>query len=453
MLAPLAAPAYADTPITDPNSGYAIPRYGDDEEIVNTFQAPDGHLVFEIWFKRDGQLHDDFFDTKSLKRMHEKQEIEIAENDTLREGLIKKALEKLEPDLFTLKLPDSTEIHDSYTGEMTCVWPYDSEIMVQLPDEKPIEHALYIALDKPHTKMYHRDCDIASGSAKLTTNYRKGFALFLPDDNGGFWAIVADSPYAIHFDRKGKSAFFKNRKDIILVPAAALNKLRDDADLHATGSAAFYRCAGIHYPGRTAGSGKRMTDTVLANQAYAPGVRDYIELLKPRVMSLVVFSGFVGLMAAPGHIHPLLGFVTILCIALSAGGSAAVNMWYDRDIDAIMTRTRTRPLPQGRIEPETALEFGGALIFASVMLMWLAVNPQAAGLLALAAAFYIFVYTMWLKRRTPQNIVIGGAAGAFPPVIAWAAVTGHVNLAGNHFVPHHLLLDPAAFLGAGALSQ
>ena len=171
-----------------------------------------------------------------------------------------------------------------------------------------------------------------------------------------------------------------------------------------------------------------MTDAVIANQTYAAGVRDYIELLKPRVMSLVVFSGLVGLVVAPGHIHPLLGFVTILCIAMSAGGCGAVNMWYDRDIDAIMSRTRLRPIPQGRIDPETARDFGGALIFAAVMMMWLAVNVQAAALLALAAAFYIFVYTMWLKRRTPQNIVIGGAAGAFPPVIAWAAVTGHVNL-------------------------
>jgi protoheme IX farnesyltransferase len=178
-----------------------------------------------------------------------------------------------------------------------------------------------------------------------------------------------------------------------------------------------------------------MTDTVTnslaAEMPYAgaeAGVRDYIKLLKPRVMSLVVFSGIVGLVAAPGHIHPLLGFVAILCIAMSAGGCGAVNMWYDRDIDAIMTRTRQRPLPQGRIEPETALEFGGALIFAAVMLMWLALNGLAAALLAFAAGFYIFVYTMWLKRRTPQNIVIGGAAGAFPPVIAWAAVTGHVGL-------------------------
>lgn len=157
-------------------------------------------------------------------------------------------------------------------------------------------------------------------------------------------------------------------------------------------------------------------------------VRDYIELLKPRVMSLVVFSGFVGLMVAPGHIHPLLGFVTILCIALSAGGSAAVNMWYDRDIDAIMSRTQRRPLPQGRVDPQSALEFGSALIFGSVVLMWLAIGGLAATLLASAAAFYIFIYTMWLKRLTPQNIVIGGAAGAFPPVIAWAAVTGSVSL-------------------------
>jgi len=156
-------------------------------------------------------------------------------------------------------------------------------------------------------------------------------------------------------------------------------------------------------------------------------VRDYIELLKPRVMSLVVFSGFVGLIAAPGHIHPLIGFVTVLCIALAAGGSAAVNMWYDRDIDAIMARTQNRPLPQGRIDPETARDFGGALIFFATALMALAVNWLAAGLLAVAAAFYIFVYTIWLKRRTPQNIVIGGAAGAFPPVIAWTAVTGQIG--------------------------
>ncbi len=157
-------------------------------------------------------------------------------------------------------------------------------------------------------------------------------------------------------------------------------------------------------------------------------VRDFIELLKPRVMSLVVFTGIVGLVAAPGHIHPLIGFVTILCIAMSAGGCGAVNMWYDRDIDAVMSRTRLRPLPQGRIEPETALEFGGALIFGAIALMWLAVNSLAAILLASAAAFYIFIYTMGLKRRTPQNIVIGGAAGAFPPMIAWAAVTGRVDL-------------------------
>jgi len=141
-----------------------------------------------------------------------------------------------------------------------------------------------------------------------------------------------------------------------------------------------------------------------------------------------VFSGIVGLMLAPKHIHPLIGFVAILCIALSAGGSAAINMWYDRDIDAVMSRTKARPLPQGRIDPQTAAEFGGALIFFAVVLMALAVNALSAALLAPAALFYIFVYTMWLKRRTPQNIVIGGAAGAFPPMIGWAAATNHVNL-------------------------
>jgi heme o synthase len=154
---------------------------------------------------------------------------------------------------------------------------------------------------------------------------------------------------------------------------------------------------------------------------------DYVELLKPRVMSLVVFSGLVGLMMAPGTIHPLLGFVAILCIAMSAGGSAAVNMWYDRDIDTIMMRTRYRPIPEGRMDPTTALEFGVTLIVISVFLMALAVNLVAAGLLAAASAFYVFVYTMGLKRRTPWNIVIGGAAGAFPPMIGWAAATGHVG--------------------------
>ena len=157
------------------------------------------------------------------------------------------------------------------------------------------------------------------------------------------------------------------------------------------------------------------------------GVHDYVELLKPRVMSLVVFSGLVGLLMAPGNIHPLLGAVAILCIALSAGGSAAINMWFDRDIDAIMMRTRSRPIPEGRIDPTTALEFGSALIFLSVLLMGVAVNLVAAGLLAFAAGFYVFIYTMWLKRLTPWNIVIGGAAGAFPPVIGWAAVTGQAG--------------------------
>jgi protoheme IX farnesyltransferase len=158
--------------------------------------------------------------------------------------------------------------------------------------------------------------------------------------------------------------------------------------------------------------------------------RDYVALLKPRVMSLVVFTGFAGLVVAPGDLHWLLGAVAVLCIAVGAGAAGAINMWYDRDIDAVMERTRGRPIPGGRIAPEEALTFGVVLAFASVFLMALAVNFAAAGLLALSILFYVFVYTMWLKRRTPQNIVIGGAAGAFPPMIGWAAVTGNVGIEG-----------------------
>ncbi|MSP01912.1 MAG: protoheme IX farnesyltransferase [Acetobacteraceae bacterium] len=157
-------------------------------------------------------------------------------------------------------------------------------------------------------------------------------------------------------------------------------------------------------------------------------VRDWIALLKPRVMSLVVFSGLIGLLVAPGHLHPVLAFTSVLCIAVAAGACGAINMWYDRDIDAIMRRTRDRPIPAGRIEPGAALGYGITLAIGSVIVMGLAVNHVAAGILALSIAFYVFVYTVWLKRRTPQNIVIGGAAGAFPPVIGWASVTGSVDL-------------------------
>jgi protoheme IX farnesyltransferase len=158
-------------------------------------------------------------------------------------------------------------------------------------------------------------------------------------------------------------------------------------------------------------------------------VSDYVALLKPRVMSLVVFSGFAGLVLAPGHIHPVLAAVAVLCIAVAAGAAGAINMWYDRDIDAVMRRTCARPIPTGKVKPEEAVAFGIVLSLGSVMLMALALNWVAAALLAIANLFYVFVYTIWLKRRTPQNIVIGGAAGAFPPMIGWAAVTGDVSLA------------------------
>jgi protoheme IX farnesyltransferase len=157
-------------------------------------------------------------------------------------------------------------------------------------------------------------------------------------------------------------------------------------------------------------------------------VRDWIALLKPRVMALVVFTGVIGLLIAPGYLNPVLAFTAILCIAVGAGACGAINMWYDRDIDAVMRRTRNRPIPAGRIEAGAALGFGITLAVGSVLMMFLAVNLVAAVILALSIGFYVFVYTMWLKRRTPQNIVIGGAAGAFPPLIGWAAVTGSVDI-------------------------
>jgi protoheme IX farnesyltransferase len=153
-------------------------------------------------------------------------------------------------------------------------------------------------------------------------------------------------------------------------------------------------------------------------------------LLKPKVMSLVVFTGFAGMWVAPGfhQLHPFLAFIAMLCLAVGAGAAGAINMWFDRDIDAVMHRTRFRPLPMGRVRPEEALSFGIILSLASVVMMGLALNWLAAALLAAANLFYVFIYTIWLKRLTPQNIVIGGAAGAFPPMIGWAAVTGDITM-------------------------
>ncbi|MBA1141432.1 heme o synthase [Mesorhizobium neociceri] len=155
---------------------------------------------------------------------------------------------------------------------------------------------------------------------------------------------------------------------------------------------------------------------------------DFFALLKPRVMSLVVFTAFVGMVAAPVTINPLIAMVAILAIAIGAGASGALNMWYDADIDAVMSRTASRPVPSGRILPGEALSFGLVLSVLSVMTLGVLVNWLSAALLAFTIFFYAVVYTMWLKRSTPQNIVIGGAAGAIPPVIGWAAVTGTVSL-------------------------
>jgi heme o synthase len=157
-------------------------------------------------------------------------------------------------------------------------------------------------------------------------------------------------------------------------------------------------------------------------------VGDYLALMKPRVMSLVIFTALVGLVLAPGHVHPVIGFTAILCIAVGAGASGALNMWYDSDIDALMTRTARRPIPAGRVLPGEALAFGLTLAVFAVTVLGLLVSWLAAGLLAFTIFFYVIIYTMWLKRSTPQNIVIGGAAGAIPPMIGWAAAGHGVGL-------------------------
>lgn len=156
--------------------------------------------------------------------------------------------------------------------------------------------------------------------------------------------------------------------------------------------------------------------------------RDFLALTKPRVMTLVVFTGLCGMLAAPVAINPILGFTAILCIALGAGAAGALNQWYESDLDAKMKRTHARPLPAGRMDRQSALHFGVGLAIFSVLLMGVAVNWAAAAILTVSILFYVLIYTVWLKRRTPQNIVIGGAAGAFPPLIGWAAATGDVAL-------------------------
>lgn len=174
-----------------------------------------------------------------------------------------------------------------------------------------------------------------------------------------------------------------------------------------------------------------MASSPFVSRAASPAMpahwRDFLALTKPRVMTLVVFTGLCGLLAAPGTIHPVLAFTAILCIALGAGAAATLNQWYEADVDAKMKRTANRPLPAGRMERQSALHFGVGLAFFSVILMGMATNWLAAAVLTVSILFYVFVYTIWLKPRTAQNIVIGGAAGAFPPVIGWAAVTGDIS--------------------------
>ncbi|QGR02844.1 protoheme IX farnesyltransferase [Ehrlichia ruminantium] len=157
-------------------------------------------------------------------------------------------------------------------------------------------------------------------------------------------------------------------------------------------------------------------------------ISDYWHLLKPKIMYLVVLTGITGIVIAPGTIHPLIAIISTLCIALGSGAAGAINMWYDSDIDALMTRTKTRPIPAGKISKTSAIEVGLVLSFISVTVMMIAVNYISGILLAISIGFYICVYTMYLKRRTPQNIVIGGASGALPPIIGWTSVTGSISI-------------------------
>jgi protoheme IX farnesyltransferase len=182
-------------------------------------------------------------------------------------------------------------------------------------------------------------------------------------------------------------------------------------------------------------------------------VRDYLALLKPRVMVLVVFSGIAGMVAAPGAIHPLIALVAILSLAVGAGAAGAVNMWYDRDIDAVMSRTRTRPIPAGKVSPENALDFANVMMFLSVLLMAVVVNWLAAGLLVFAQWFYAYFYTMVLKRRTSQNIVIGGLAGAFPPLIGWASVANNIAIEPIIYVLITFLWTPPHFWALALYSR
>jgi len=173
---------------------------------------------------------------------------------------------------------------------------------------------------------------------------------------------------------------------------------------------------------------REMTDASVDGELREASFGDYVELLKPRVMSLVVFTALAGLLVAPANLHPFEMLVAILCIAVGAGASGALNMWWDADIDVLMKRTRSRPIPAGRIAPREALALGIALSGFAVVMLWLDTNLLAAGLLALTIFYYAVIYTIWLKRVTPQNIVIGGVAGSFPPMIGWAAATGTVSI-------------------------
>ena len=195
----------------------------------------------------------------------------------------------------------------------------------------------------------------------------------------------------------------------------------------------------------------KYNDSILSEQDSS--VQDYFSLLKPRVMSLVVFTSICGIILAPQNIHPFFFFISVLCISVGAGASGAINMWYDRDIDSLMERTKQRPIPNGKVQPLDALGFGVVLSIISVMMLGLAVNYEAALLLAFSIFFYVFIYTMWLKRKTSQNIVIGGADRVISSSYRLAMLNGRSQLASHNFVLHNFFLDTSTLLGISSLQR
>ncbi|MGE3623001.1 MAG: hypothetical protein AB7H77_03875 [Bdellovibrionales bacterium] len=222
----------AVTMVSDPAPGHEIPEFGSNTKIVGMFTGPKGQMVFEYWYNIDGRFMNGFYDTKTKKPLFDRgQENLIGEDDDLRDRLIKQAgLKKVETKMYKYKIPGGYVVNNSVEVDLTCYWPYSTTLTVGEAYYRPVELSLFTVLAEPETKDYQRDCKGVGGMARLTTHYRQGPAQFVADSTGGFWVILFDSRYAVHFDKNGKSDFFKNRKDPILAPAARMAKIQSDAN-------------------------------------------------------------------------------------------------------------------------------------------------------------------------------------------------------------------------------